>query len=926
MTDRSPRRFAVACAVMTALLLSACDRSGSAEQLLTSAKGYKQRQDHAAAVVQLKSALQKDPNLAEARLLLGLVLLETGDPAGAVIELDKALESGASPDDVEPARARALLLQGNLKAVIDQFAGTRLTVPAASAELHTIVASAHAASGDRERARGAVLLALQEAPEYLPAALVHARLLAGDGDLAGAMSIADEALQREPTHLTALLLKAELQRFGMQDRALAMQTYAQAIEAHPRAVSAHAALVAMLFELNELAAARERFEPMRASHPQHPETLLFQAQFALLDGDHRQARDIAEQLLRALPDDPRVLRVAGGAQMRLGALSQAETHLSRAVARRPNEVLQRQLLAQVYVRTGQPSRALEVLGPILNASNPDSSSMTLAGEALLQAGDPARAERLFARAARDNPQATTARTALALGQVARGETAAGFAALEAVAADDPGTLSSLALVAARMRTNDLPGALRAIDDLARKQPDQPNAHVLRAQVLLQQRDLDGARDSFEKGLTLDPLYYPAVAGLASMDLAAGRPEGAQRRLDDLLKLDRRNHHALLGLAELKARSGASRHEVTAALNRAVQAAPEEIAPRAALVSHHLSHREFTAALAAAQAAHAALPGAIETLDLLGTAQLAAGENRQAVATFARVTSQRPDRPESEFKLGQAHLAAGDLPLAKRSFRRTLELRPGLVEAQRGLAQIALREGQPQEALNIARAMQRADPRQAAGYVLEADIEAGRQRPDASLGALRKGLEAAPSIELVVRLHRGLVATQRSAEAERLAANWIRERPRDVEFLSYLGDSAMGAKDWSQAEQHYRKILEINPDRALVMNNVAWLMLQRGASGALPVAERANQLLPGHPALMNTLAMALAADGQVARALEVQQRSLEVVPGDPKLKLTLAKLHLQAGDRSRARQVLRELQRLGEQFDGQQEVAELLGRS
>lgn len=922
MTCRFHSRLAIATFVATTLLLSACGRG--TDDLVASAKAFTQQQDHAAAVLQLKTALQKDPNLAEARLLLGLALLETGDLAAAAIELNKAREGGASPDDVEPARARAMLLQGNIRGVVEQFAATRLTTPTASAKLRTLVASAHAASGDRDKAREAVLAALQDWPEYVPAAVVHARLLAGDGDVSGAMRIVDAALGREPTHLSAMLLKAELQRFGLQDRVQAMQTYAQAIEAHPREVVAHAALVTMLFEQRDHEAARARFEPMKALHPQHPETLLFEAQFALLDGEPGQARDIAQRILSARPDDARVLRLAGAGEMRLGNLPQAEVHLTRAVARRPNELMQRQMLAQVFVRTGQPSKAIEVLRPILNAANPDSDSLTLAGEAMLQIGDAAQAERLFARAVRDDPNATTARTELALRRLSRGETSDGFAELEKLAATDPGVRTNLVLVAARMRANDLPGALRAIDELASKQPDVPNTHVLRARVLIQQRDLDGARASFEKALALDPLFFPATAGLAALELAAGRPEGAQRRYEDLVKRDPRNASALLGLAELKARSGAPKDEVTAAVNRAVEAAPGELAPRTALINHLLRNQDFTAALSAAQAAHATFPAATETVYLLGTAQLSAGENRQAIATLTRLASQRPDRPEFELKLAEAHFKSGDLASARQSLRRVLELSPGLRQAQLVLAQIALRENQPQEALNIARAIQRAEPKQAAGYLLEADVEAWRQRPDASSAALRKGLEAAPGTGIAIQLHRSLVNQQRRAEAARLAANWMRERPRDFAFKSHLGEMAIAARDWPEAEQHFSAILKENPNHALAMNNVAWLMLKQGKPGALALAERAAAAAPESPALLDTLAAALLAEGQTARALETQRRAVALAQQKaPEIDLNLARMLIQTGEAAEARTILARLTRLGGRFDQQDQVAKLL---
>ena len=90
----------------------------------------------------------------------------------------------------------------------------------------------------------------------------------------------------------------------------------------------------------------------------------------------------------------------------------------------------------------------------------------------------------------------------------------------------------LALISARLRQNDIPGALKAIDVLEQELPDQPLANNLRGRVLLLKRDLPGATAQFEAALAKDPKYFPAVASLAAMDLSAGNPEAARKRFDN----------------------------------------------------------------------------------------------------------------------------------------------------------------------------------------------------------------------------------------------------------------------------------------------------------------------------------------------------------------------------------------------------------
>ena len=60
------------------LAAAACGSNDSAS-LIASAKDYIAKRDYNASIIQLKNALQKEPENAEARYLLGLASLEKGD-------------------------------------------------------------------------------------------------------------------------------------------------------------------------------------------------------------------------------------------------------------------------------------------------------------------------------------------------------------------------------------------------------------------------------------------------------------------------------------------------------------------------------------------------------------------------------------------------------------------------------------------------------------------------------------------------------------------------------------------------------------------------------------------------------------------------------------------------------------------------------
>ena len=117
---------------------------------LQSAKEYLQKNDSKSALIQLKNVLQKNPDLGEARFLLGSLFLQNGNPTGAEIEFRKALAAKYPESTVVPELARAMLQLDQARKLVDQFGSTQLNQAAADASLQTSLATAYANLGNTE--------------------------------------------------------------------------------------------------------------------------------------------------------------------------------------------------------------------------------------------------------------------------------------------------------------------------------------------------------------------------------------------------------------------------------------------------------------------------------------------------------------------------------------------------------------------------------------------------------------------------------------------------------------------------------------------------------------------------------------------------------------------------------------------------------
>ena len=167
-----------------AFALAGCGKD-SPQALTESSKGFIAKGDYKAATIQLRNALQQQPENGEARYLLGTVLIEGGDWASAEKELRKALEYNYSPDLVYPALLKAMLRQGEAKKAVAEFRDKHLADPAAEAALRSEVGMAYLGLGQSNEARASFAAALKAKPGYAKARIGEAIIAAQDQDIPG---------------------------------------------------------------------------------------------------------------------------------------------------------------------------------------------------------------------------------------------------------------------------------------------------------------------------------------------------------------------------------------------------------------------------------------------------------------------------------------------------------------------------------------------------------------------------------------------------------------------------------------------------------------------------------------------------------------------------------------------------------------------
>lgn len=894
----------------------------SAEQFLANAKKDLAGNERSAAVVQLKNALQKNPALGEARLLLGETLLSLGDARGAEIELRKARDAGQPSDKVVPALARALLAQNKFNQVLQEFGQVSLDPKGAMADLLASLATAFAANGRVESAMDSISASIAADPSNLRSQLVHVRLVAQQNGEEPALRALEAVVSQSPTSAEAWQLRGEiLSAAGKSDAAI--EAFRKSLQFDKSNIPARTGLISLLLDRKQLEEASNELAALRAAKASPGLVNMFAAMLALERDDLKTANESVQIALKFGPNDWRVLHLAGAIEFRRGSLLQAQKHLEQALQAAPSLANSRALLAQVLLRTGDSGKALTTLQPLLDADPPSVEALSIAAEAYFQEGDPKRAEEAIIKSARIKPDDPTAKTALALLQINKGNKDAGIEQLRSIAATEARPIADLALISTLARFKAWPQAIQAVGVLEKKLPNQPEPKLLRARIELSQGNEEQARKAFESALQTAPAYLPAALALAQLDMKAGNAKQAESHIKKIISLQPKNIGAHMALAGLHAQAGASKADRKRELSELISKMPTEVRPRIALVELQASDREFQAAVETAKAAVERLPDNPEALKSLANAYQLSGNDEEAIKALNRLGTVQPRSPEPAMLLAALYARRGDLSNATQQLKRALNIRPNLPAAQAALVSTEISRGNLQEARKLAGAIRERDNNNPLAYSLLGDIDAVQQNWAGAASHYRSAITLLPHPDIAIKLHRVLLAARRTIEAQKLEADWLAAHPDQLQFLVYLADAALVAGDQARARERYLAVLKVQPDNPMAANNLAWLLNQVKDPSALKYAELAVKLAPGQPTFIDTMAQVLATNGNLDRAISLQEEAVRLAPTAQQFRLHLAQLYVAAGKKEQARAELNRLTGGGDKPELTQEARRLL---
>ncbi len=888
-----------------------------------------EQHDIKGAIIQLKNALQQDPKMLSAQVLLADAYLRTGSFSAAEAALDIAAGLGADPSVTAPRYARAYLGQFKFKTLLDRVRPKGLPPPVAS-EVLLFRGMAYMELGHLKQADQALREAERLNPDSARIKIAQGKLLLRQGDLRAARAVADRAVSLSPIDPDAWNLKASVAHLS-GDVNSALAAYAKALSLDPSHMESRIGRASLLLDLKRQQEAQADIKSLEQYRTADPRAAYLVALDAARRGDKEETRKAltdATNILDQLPPEmiqgnSQLLMLGGLANYGLDKPQQARSYLDAYMRLHPDQPGVRKLLATIALNEKDYGRVIELLYPMAGGASPDPQLLSLLASAYMGKQRYQLATDLFEKAASLSNHSQDIAIDLGVSHLAGGQIAQGIAELERVFAEDPGqSRAGMVLAVTYLRQGQAARAVDVIRKILSRDPGNLTALNLLGTTLAARGDAKGARAEFTKAARLDRNFLPAQLNIARLDATEGRPEAARSRLQAILKASPNNPDAMLELARLAVAQGKA-DEAMRLLEKVRASSVKPMRPLLYLAELYLRKGDTDKAVGVAQDLDNAYPDKLPVLEILGRAYQAAGSRDKAWSTFHHMIRSAGSDSADLTRVAQLLIGVGAYQDAGFALDQALSNNPGYLPARLQKAVLDFKAGRLAEAEAKAVDLIKSNPKLVAAYRLLGAVRLARKNYAGAITAYRDALARQASNANNLALYRAYFAADDTRSALALMEDWLRRHPDDMASRAALAEGYLRTGQLQKARDGYEQVLKKYPKDVNSLNNLANILLKMGDPHALEYAQRAYTLAPKDALVSDTLGWILVQQGQPDSALPYLRDASLRVAENPEIHYHLAAALHRLGRNAEAKRELRKAMSKGGEFEGAAEARKLM---
>lgn len=892
-----------------------------AEYLAKAKQEYKEKKIDAA-IIELKNALQLNSSNLEARQLLGTIYAHLGLGAEAEKELRRAIVLGASDMAVSESLAKAMFIQNKYKQAREYF-NSHATNIKNTAVWNIIQTRISIAFGDVDEAKKYFQRLTEADKNTLFGQYAATYLMMAEDKPNAAEKILKTIVKKSPDEIEAWLLMGSL-AIKKNDMITAETDFTSALKKYPShnnsiyTFSARRGLFFAQLGQEKYDQALKTSNELLAIAKTNPMANYLRGLLAFRQKDYETALTYLNEVYSRIPDHIQTQLLLGSIHYIRKEYEQANSFLSSVVSKEPGNIEARKLLAATRLRLHKSSEAMETLKPIAKNKD-DAQLMSMIAAAAIQSGNLKVGEKYLKKAQEANPNDASLNTELAKLYIQKGEYDEAIKTLEKIQGGSK-TKSEILQVVAYLKKRDFVNARKKALEI-HKMLNNALSFTILGGVERLAGDKSKAIEFFKKAVAKDNSYLPALINLGQVEYHLGHRAEAKKYLLSALKLDEKNVSALMGLAAISDDEG-KKDEALQFVEEARSASQTSILPRIVLSRYYAATGSNKKALEVSKEAYEINQDNIPVAILYAELCVRNNDIDTGLRTLETLKTRRPNNALVAFNLAKLYFAKKDISQARDELMRAISINSNYHNARLLLANVEMKAGNHSAAINQAKYLQEHYPQNEAGFLLEGDIYFVMHKLSKAESLYRKALKVKSTPSVYERIARLYFSEKQNDKAIAELKNGVSKFPKNTKILFILASSLQESKHLKEALDIYEKILTIQPNNILALNNASIVYSAKGDNRALAYAKKAHQIVPNNPLITDTLGWEYVRLGKYDEGvplLETASKNTNV----PSVKYHYAYALHKSGNNERAKYILENILKDGKKFPEQDQAKDLL---
>ncbi len=882
--------------VLPLVLLAACGQSVSDGDYFNRAESHYEKGEIKAAIIETKNALKQNPDNPDARKLLGRLYLIQGDPASAEAELQR--HSTLAPNDVSgrSLMGQALVSQGKTDEVL------ALTVPdelnnTDKSDLLVAQGLSLLSKDDRLGAAEKFGVALMLRPKSAYALTSNARLHVVNQNYPAARRDLRSAIDTDPNNVVAWEL--------LGDIALHLKEYNEAEVGFKNAhINGGGTLLAglkyarILIQQQKLEEAEQLIDGLKKRHGKHPEFHLTKGLLQLAKQNLLEAQIALEEAVNVQTPNMQAVYYLSIVHLLQGNYGQAEQFGKQFYSASPDSAVAKKLLSRIRIDNKRFELAEEIIRPYALANRNDAIAVNLLATSLFKQNKMDEAIELLG----DQAVQTLPDELASIAKNTNGETDKGQNNISEFNTPAP-QLEALLAIKSHLNDKELDLALTAAEAFRDENPTAATPLNSLGRVYTARSEIELAKKSFNAALALAPENSLAIINLADIAIQEKRYPLAREYLNSVLQRDPKHIGAMLGLATIEWADN-NKSGLLEGVEAAELAHPDSVQPKLLLAKYHLTQNQPTQALQVIEQVPQEFDSIMPVLSTRAVAELAIPAFEAAQSTLQKIIEIQPEQGYWRLLLARAHEGMGQRDQMKSALEKASTLSPDSLQIRITLARLARADGQPDELRKHLTELTRLAPDNA--EVSELKLSLADLEKRALVNNASSTTQSDQTTLSVINNARSLWQKGARDEAFAVVQNWLNDNPNDLEAVLAIASMHVAVGSNGQAVKSYERVLELDSDNQIALNNLAWVLRTSDKKKALEYANRAANLDSRSAATLDTLAVVRLLNGQIKEAKAAIIQALERNPTNPTMQYHYAMIEAAGGFKLTAEQTLKTL--------------------